>query len=147
MTILSETWRQYAQVRDDREQVRICWLEGRIWTQLGQREEAEQLLIAARRNLIAELSLCESLLCSLDLAVLLIESGRAAEVPQLFAEIAETFMAAHAALDIARRVSAQLVAETECAQEVPRPHATAAAAMLRRVFRARGYRIESLPFA
>ena len=146
-SVLNETWRQYARVRDEREQVRICWLEGRVWARLGQRDEAEQLLAAARRNLIAEYSLAESVLCSLDLAVVLVESGRAVEMPRLLDELEETFVAEHSALDVTRRVWGQLIAEAEGGQEVPRGHAVTAAATLRRVFRVRGYSVERLPFA
>jgi len=146
-SVLKETWRQYAHVADEREQVRIYWLEGRIWAQLGQREEAEPLLTAARHNLLAECSFAESVLCSLDLAVLFAESGRGGEAPRLFAEIEETFVAEHAVLDVIRRLSGPLIAATASVPEVPCAGVLAVATPLRRMFRARGYRVESLPFA
>jgi hypothetical protein len=133
-------------VRDEREQVRMCWLEGKILAKLGQRDEAEQLLAAARRNLMAEYSLAESVVCSLDLAVVLVDAERAAEVPRLIEEIEEIFLAELSALDITRRVWHQLVAETDGGQDLTGRHVAAAASTLRRVLRARGYRVESLPF-
>ncbi len=145
--VLKETWTHYSRVRDEREHVRICWLEGKICARIGRREEAEHILSAVRRKLISEYSLPEAMLCSLDLAVLLVEAGRGAEVPQLLPDIEETFAAESAGLDAARRVYGSFLSSSESAQTMSREAAASWESSLRRVFRFRGYRVEPLPFA
>jgi hypothetical protein len=86
-------------------------------------------------------------LCSLDLAVLLVEDGRGAEVPQLLCEIEETFAAESAALDAVQQVYALFVATTAGLRVIPREDVASWESSLRRVFRFRGFCVERLPFA
>lgn len=145
--LLRETWSHYGRVCDESEQVRICWLEGKIWSRIGQEQEAEQILFAVRDRFFAAKSLPEAALCSLDLAVLLLQSGRAAELPQLLRAIEETFAAETSGLDGLRRAYEVFAAGLQGVQSLPRPVIGMAETALRRVFRSRGYRVDRLPFA
>jgi len=133
-------------VTAEADQVRLHWLRGRVHARLGHPEEAEPLLETARRRLIEKHSLPEATLCSLDLAVVLVATGRAAELPRLLRDIEETF-SAEEALDVTRRVSRQFVEAVAGTARIPCGYLAEAAFTLRRVFRFRGYRIEPLPFA
>jgi tetratricopeptide (TPR) repeat protein len=147
--VLRETWWHYGRVRDDGEQLRIFWLEGRINARLGRRDEAENLLSAVRSKLIGEPNLPETVLCSLDLAALLAETDRVAEVSRLIEETVEAFASEEAALEILRPLCRAFAAETAGARELPSPYSAfaAAATAVRRVFRSQGHRVEGLPFA
>ncbi len=72
-------------------QNRRIWLKGRISRGLGQREEAESLLLAARDGFLAEDIPYETALVSLDLAQLYAEQGRTAELKRLAAELVPIF--------------------------------------------------------
>jgi tetratricopeptide (TPR) repeat protein len=146
--VLRETWCHYRRVDEDREQVRIFWLEGKINARLGKRDEAESLLSAVRSKLITEPgSLPETVLCSLDLAALFAESKRSAEIRVLVDQVFEAFPSEEAAAEIVRPLCRALTAETTGAHELPLSSFAAAEAAVRRVFRSRGYRVEGLPFA
>jgi tetratricopeptide (TPR) repeat protein len=67
------------------------WLQGRVRAQLGEVEAAERQLDGARVWLLAEEQMEHAVLCSFDLAVLLIESGRGAEVESLMEDLAARF--------------------------------------------------------
>jgi len=145
--VVQETWRHTANVRGERELVRLSWLEGRVWARAGRREEAEQLLTSVWLKFIAEYSLPEAALCSLDLAALLVEAGRETELPRLQHDLEETFSAEDAALEVIRQVSRHFAAATAGGKEVVHDCAAEAASTLRRAFRFRGYRVDPLPFA
>jgi len=144
--VLAETARHAPWVTDEREETRLHWLEGRVLARLGQPEEARRLLDTSRLHLISEYRLPEVVLCSLDLAVVLVATGRTSEVPRLLWDIEETF-AAEPALEVTRRMARDFSAASIGTSEVQPGYAAEAAFTLRRVFRLRGYRIEPLPFA
>lgn len=140
--ILQETSRHYPAITDEREVVRLPWLEGRVAARLGN-GEAESLLEMARRHLMAEHSLADVTLCSLDLASLLMEDGRMSEVPRLLQEIEESFQGETEVLGLIRHIAGDVTSATG---KTPRPSVAEAAFTLRRIFRFRGYRVEALPF-
>jgi tetratricopeptide (TPR) repeat protein len=145
--LLKDAWGHYRRaVQDPHEQIRICWLEGKIWMRIGHRDEAEQILLAVRDQLLAARSLPEAALCSLDLAVLFVETGRRAELPPLLRALEETFAAERSGLEGLRAAYEVFTAGLSDVQTLPRPFAGMAATALRRVFLARGYRVERLPF-
>lgn len=82
-----------------------------------------------------------------EAAALLVEAGRAAELPRLLRDIEEVFAAETAGLDVIRRVYQEFVAGLEKGRRIPWQVLAMAETTLRRVFRSRGYRVERLPFA
>jgi len=145
--LLQETWIHYGQVRDEGEQVRICWLEGKICSRIGKKEEAEQILFGVRARLFEAKLLPDAALCSLDLALLFIESGRGAELPQLLHAVEVAFPEEPSGLDGLRRAYEVFVAGLQGAKSIPRPVIGMVETALRRVLRSGGYRVERLPFA
>jgi tetratricopeptide (TPR) repeat protein len=145
--LLKESWSHYGPIRDEDEKVRASWLEGKIWFRIGRLEEAEPILFAVRDHFLAARSLSEAALCSLDLAVLLLESGRAALLPQLLETLEQTFTHEPAGLAGLRRAYHVFLASLQGVQTLPRPVLGMAETALRRVLRFRGYRLERLPFA
>ncbi|HXO18473.1 MAG TPA: hypothetical protein VOA87_00960 [Thermoanaerobaculia bacterium] len=71
--------------------LRLRWLEGKIRLALGHREEAEALLIEARRGFVAQEIGFDAALVSLDLARLYAGLGHAAEMRRLAAETLPIF--------------------------------------------------------
>lgn len=67
------------------------WVEGRIARGLGQLEQAESFLLAARDGFLAEGSAYDTTLVFLDLASLYSEQGRSAEVKQIAEEMLPIF--------------------------------------------------------
>jgi tetratricopeptide (TPR) repeat protein len=145
-TALEESWRLYARVQDEREVVRISWLEGKLFARVGQHDQAEQLLDATRRNLRSECSFPEAAVCSLDLAVLLAQVGRSAELRRLVEDLEATF-SAELGLDVVRRLAQKLGKTLGSSSEHPHNLYARSVATLRRSLRFRGYRVEGLPFA
>jgi tetratricopeptide (TPR) repeat protein len=144
--VLNETRWHYARAPEESEQLTIYWLEGKVCARLGRRDEAENLLAAVRLQFLAERRLAETLLSSLDLAVLLVEEGREAELPELLREIEAAFGADEAAIEVVK-VARAFTAEIADRRTVSPDALAAAASTLRRVLRTRGVRVESLPFA
>ncbi|HEX3525640.1 MAG TPA: hypothetical protein VH988_01110 [Thermoanaerobaculia bacterium] len=146
--VFEETLPHYA-LAGEAEQARLRWLEGKLTARLGRRDEGASLLARAWRLLLAEPSLGEATLCFLDLAAVLADAKRGAEVPALLAEM-EAALAAwggdpHEDLrDAVREITTSI-----CKQGRERRKAVAAEASftMRRLFRARGHRIETLPYA
>jgi tetratricopeptide (TPR) repeat protein len=145
--LLRETWRHYGRVRDEVEQARASWLEGKILYRIGRWEEAEAILFGVRDRFLAVKSLPEAALCSLDLAALLLESGRNAELPQLLSVLEQTFPADPAGLEGLRRAYHAFLASLQGVKDLPRTVLGMAETALRRVLQFRGYRVERLPFA
>ncbi|HKH43541.1 MAG TPA: hypothetical protein VKM72_02640, partial [Thermoanaerobaculia bacterium] len=69
---------------------RVTWLQGRIAAGLGYRAEARALLEQARREFASREMWYDMVLAQLDLAILLLEEGRASEVKPLAREIFTT---------------------------------------------------------
>jgi tetratricopeptide (TPR) repeat protein/transcriptional regulator with XRE-family HTH domain len=70
---------------------RLTWLQGRIAARLGHRAEARALLEKARREFASRNMWYNVLLAQLEVAILLLEEGRAGEVKPLARELATTF--------------------------------------------------------
>jgi tetratricopeptide (TPR) repeat protein/DNA-binding XRE family transcriptional regulator len=86
--------RRMALERGDRlDLTRIVWLAGRIAAGLGRRGEAHAAFKQASQEFADARLGYDSALVSLDLAVLLLEEGRAAEVAGLAAEMLQIFQA------------------------------------------------------
>jgi tetratricopeptide (TPR) repeat protein len=145
--LLQETWRHYGRIRDEDEQARDFWMEGKILFRIGRSEEAEPILFAARDRFLADRNLPKAALCSLDLAALLLESGRNAELPQLLSVLEQTFPSDKAGLEGLRRAYDAFLASLQGVKDLPRTVLGMAETALRRVLQFRGYRVERLPFA
>lgn len=70
---------------------RRTWLAGRIALGLGQEQEGEELLLAARQGFIAEDAAYDVALVSFDLSALYARQGRAQELKQLATEMVPFF--------------------------------------------------------
>jgi len=88
---LREAWRLLPQVTGSRELLRASWLEARVLGRLGQREEALQMLESVRTRLFLEPSPAEAALVSIDLGLVLAESGRAGEIESLAESLRKSF--------------------------------------------------------
>jgi tetratricopeptide (TPR) repeat protein len=88
---LREAWRLFARVGEPRELLRVSWLEARVLSRLGEREDALQMLESVRLRLFLEPSPAEAALVSIDLALVLAESGRAAEIESLAGALRRSF--------------------------------------------------------
>ena len=88
---LREGWRLLSEVGDPRELLRASWLEARALGRLGDREEALQMLESVRLRLFLEPSPAEAALVSIDLGLVLAESGRAAEIKALADALRKSF--------------------------------------------------------
>jgi tetratricopeptide (TPR) repeat protein len=88
---LREAWRLFAEIRDPRELLRASWLEARALGRLDEREEALQMLESVRLRLFLEPSPAEASLVSIDLGLVLAESGRAAEIEALAKALRKSF--------------------------------------------------------
>jgi tetratricopeptide (TPR) repeat protein len=88
---LREGWRLLSEVGDPRELLRASWLEARALGRLGDREEALQMLESVRLRLFLEPSPAEAALVSIDLGLVLAESGRAAEIEPLADALRKSF--------------------------------------------------------
>lgn len=89
--LLREAWRFFGQLTDPQDVVRVYWWEGRALARLGEREEALHVLESVRRRLIDEPSPAEAALATLDLALALAESDRAADVEPLAEALGAAF--------------------------------------------------------
>jgi tetratricopeptide (TPR) repeat protein len=104
-------------------QSRLTWLEGKIAAGLGNLGEAEAAFAVIRQEFVAEGNAYDAAMVSLDLALVYLRQGRAAELGELAEEAHRVFEAqdvhreAHAALLLFRdavhqeRVTADLVRE------------------------------------
>ncbi len=94
------------------DQVKVSWLEARVEAGLGKREEAVAGLERVRREFTARDNPYNAALAALDLAMLYLEEGRAADVKDLAREAVEVFKAQ----GIAREALASLNLFVEAAQ-------------------------------
>jgi tetratricopeptide (TPR) repeat protein len=142
LRVLDEARRRYARVEGEEAQLWIHWLEGRISGRLGRAEEAEGLLMAVRLQLLAADRPGEAALCSLDLAALWVESGRAGELSLLFQDVESKIPG----LDLAHLVSRALAAPLLASSEGVSAALSSVTAAVRRILRSRGIRVDHLPF-
>lgn len=99
------------------------WLAGRIAVGLGQEEEGEELLLAARQGFVDEDAAYDVALVSFDLSALYARQGRTQELKQIAAEMVPFFSSrqihreAAAALSYWRQA---VETETACLEMVPK---------------------------
>jgi tetratricopeptide (TPR) repeat protein len=102
--LLARTRPFYRQFNQPSLQNRLKWIEGRIVKGLGQKEQAETLLLAAKDGFLSQDAAYETALVSLDLASLYAEEGRTVELKRL----AEEMMPVFSSLQIHREALAAL---------------------------------------
>jgi len=104
--------------------VRLRWIEGRVAEGLGQRERSKEAYEEVRREFVTRQMGYDAALVSLELAALLLEEGRTAEVKELARDMVTIFRAqsvsreALAAVLIFRRAAVKERATAELAREV-----------------------------
>jgi tetratricopeptide (TPR) repeat protein len=114
--LLPEVQALSAKHGSDLDRVRLRWVESRIAIGQGERERGRQTLVAVRQVFLDQGIVFDAALASLDLAVLAIEDGRAAEVKALAAEMVAVFQAQRVQREaLAAVVMFQKAAEMETA--------------------------------
>lgn len=88
---LKRTRALYQQFSDPFIDARRHWAEGKLARALGRREDAEALLLLARRQFIAERRLYPTAILSFDLTSLYLDQGRTTEAADLAQEILPFF--------------------------------------------------------
>jgi tetratricopeptide (TPR) repeat protein len=112
--ILTEDRTHYQEFPDAYTQLRLIWLEGKIAFGLGRRKDAETAFRTTREGFVREGSGYDAAMVSLDLALLYVEDGRAAELKQLAFDMHHIFSAE----DVHREAAAALLLfETAVRQE------------------------------
>jgi hypothetical protein len=145
-SVLGEAWRLYSRVSDEAEMLRVLWIEARALARVGEKQEAVAMLESIRGKLATEASLAEAALVSLDLALVLAETGRAAEIEPL-AEMLELLFPDEPAVVLAVMGVVTFAKKAVGGKPRLREAAVDIASSLRRAFRRRGARIRPLPFA
>ncbi|HYN22016.1 MAG TPA: hypothetical protein VE078_13735, partial [Thermoanaerobaculia bacterium] len=84
---LEESWSLYPRVQEDSELAVIKWLEGKVASWLGEAEESQKLLDAARQSLLGQNRLVEAGLVSLDLAAIYTRARRPREIQVLIRDL------------------------------------------------------------
>ena len=129
--------------------MRLLRLEGKLTARLGRPAEGASLLARAWRLLLAENSLGEAAVCFLDLAEVLADAKRGAEVPALLREMQATLPAwgGEPRADLQDRMEIYTTAICKTGRSLRKSVAATAACGLRWLFRSRGHRVEALPYA
>jgi tetratricopeptide (TPR) repeat protein len=92
-TALAELHRLTREIGNDLDQLRTRWTTARVWLGLGRRAAAAAALDEVRRAFSERRQAYDTALISLELAILLLEEGRAAEVRALSEEMLWIFTA------------------------------------------------------
>jgi len=109
---------------DEIDLIRLTWLEGRIQGGLGRRAAARFLLEQALAKFAKEGMAYDVCLAALEIAGLLLDEGKTAEVKALTVELAEAFESedvhheARKALDLFRKAAEREAATAELARQV-----------------------------
>jgi tetratricopeptide (TPR) repeat protein len=143
---LREAWRLFAEIQDPRELLRASWLEARVLGRLGEREEALQILESVRLRLFLEPSPAEASLVSIDLALVLAEAGRAAEIESLATALRRSFPE-EAPLIVATGGLLRFAELALAAEPGLRSLARHAMATMIRTFRVARLSLQPMPFA
>ena len=143
---LQEAWRLFAEITGSRETTRAYWLEARVLGRLGETAEALQILESVRQRLLAEPNPAEAALASVDLGLLLAESGRAGEIEGL-AEALRTSFPDEAMLIVSAGGLIRFAELALAGEPDPRLMARHAAATMRRTFRVAQLSLQPMPFA
>lgn len=121
---LADTRELYRKLDFPIDQIRLAWLEGRIFHGLGKLEMAESRLRFALDRMLAEGLDFDAAMVGLDLAVLYCEQNRVKETRELAAAMLPVFRSHHiqreaiAALLVFREAAAQEKLSTELAREL-----------------------------
>jgi len=94
------------------DRLRLTWVEGRLAAGLGDLDQARRLLTDVRQAFLAERNAFDAALATLDLVVVGLEEGRAAEVQALADEMVTVFQD----LDVTREALAALLLFQEAAR-------------------------------
>jgi tetratricopeptide (TPR) repeat protein len=114
------------ELEDEIDLIRLTWLEGRIQGGLGRRASARFLLEQALAKFAEEGMAYDVLLAALEIAGLLLDEGKTAEVKALTLKLAEAFESedvhheARKALDLFRKAAEREAATAELARQVLR---------------------------
>jgi hypothetical protein len=132
--------RRYSFVEDGAQVQRLLWVEARVAWALGELEDAAHVLDAVRVRLLEEKD-PDAFVCSWDLGVCLVQQARGAEAAALTDDLRQVFRGE--GYEEVHRGLGALVRRTalDAPEQVIRGGAT-----LRRLLRARGLRIEPLPY-
>lgn len=144
--MLERGWRHIPRVSDQAEAAFLYGAYGAVLGRLGEPERACGLLRPARIRHLAEARLPEAALASLELAPVLADLGRFAEIEPLAAELEERFPG-EAAADAARTLRNLPWTEPWTEPGGLRQKVEAESQRLRRTFRVAGPRPRPLPFA
>ncbi len=143
---LREAWRLLAKITDPRETTRAFWLEARVLGRLGEPAEALQILDSVRQQFLAEPSPAEAALVSIDLGLLLAETGRAGEIEAL-AEALRAAFPDEATLIVSAGGLGRFAALAVAGEADLGLMARHAAATMRRTFRVARLALHPMPFA
>jgi tetratricopeptide (TPR) repeat protein len=102
----------YALYADRIAQVKLRWIEGKIYVGLGDLEHAEAALLQAKEAFAAEGLTYDGALVSFDLAAVWLRQGKSAEVHRLASEMLDAFRARY----IAREALASLLMLRDAAE-------------------------------
>jgi len=91
--LLPKVWLLCRELGSDLDQLRLCWVEGKIAAGSGETAEAMRLLDTVRRQLLSRDMAYDAALASLDLAVVHAEAGHGEEVRAISREILPVFQA------------------------------------------------------
>lgn len=143
---LKDAWALFGEIQDEGEIFRVYWSEARALALLGERNVALQTLESIRQKLLREPFPAEAVLLSVDLAVLLAEDGKTAEIEALIRDL-RPFSAFDPVYLLAMGSLDNLQAELGSGKLDPRKTGRDVASVLRRTFRARRVRLKPLPFS
>ena len=89
--LLPNLRRLASKLKNDLDLLRVQWLEGRLLSGLGKKDEAIEALFSVRKDLISRGVAYDAALVSLELAVLYLEGERIEEVKNLARQMASVF--------------------------------------------------------
>jgi tetratricopeptide (TPR) repeat protein len=91
LRILNETRGLYLSLGEPSHLVRLRWMEGKLYRDLGRLDEAESAFREVREDFIRQRIGLEAAMVSLDLAMVFLERGETGEIKRLAAEMIAVF--------------------------------------------------------
>lgn len=91
LRVLNETRGLYLELGEPSHLVRLRWMEGKLYRDLGRLDEAESAFREVRENFIRQGIGLEAAMVSLDLAMVFLERGETGELKRLAAEMIAVF--------------------------------------------------------
>jgi tetratricopeptide (TPR) repeat protein len=140
-----QAWQFYGGVTDEMALLSLYWQEGRAALLTGDLQDAMDLLTTVRRKMIAQGSMPEATLVTIDLGVLWLMAGREEEMIALAEEVVAAFRDVPGA-DLTVSALGQFLAETEAGRLDPKVW-NCALPTLRLAFRLQGLPFLPIPFA